>query len=44
MGLVRFETLPDFNDGDYGFDDTDPRGPWQMVPLERVMNFDGRWS
>ena len=33
MGLVRFETLPDFNDGDYGFDDTDPRGPWQMVPL-----------
>jgi hypothetical protein len=33
MGLVRFETLPDFNDGDYGFDDSDPRGPWLMVPL-----------
>ena len=33
MGLVRFETLPDFNDGDYGFDDTDPRSTWQMVPL-----------
>ena len=33
MGFVRFETLPDFNDGDYGFDDTDSRGAWQMVPL-----------